>query len=183
MLTAKLAHPEAPVEGLGKQTLAEHFDKGDAMIRAYFAEGPVENLISVEQPFSIPNWEARPFVGIWTSWCRARMALQVVELKTSRAAWSEAQARLSLQATVYAAALGAREREVSVHFRVLTKTKEPKVQHLVVTRGPAEVALLEETLSDLSRGLGTGAFPRNLSAQACPTCPYRRQCLGVAWAA
>ena len=103
---------------------------------------------------------------------------EVVELKTSARSWSQLQAELSPQGSIYAMALGKGEREVPVTYRVLVKTKAPKVQELRLVHSPKENGRISEVAQAVRRNLETGAFPRNEGVQTCSGYSYRRQCQG-----
>ncbi len=177
MLTCKVELPEAPVD-LGDKGLIEHMEVGEGLIKANFEHGPVENLLAVEKEFELDLGEGLKLEGVIDFVVEGADGPEVVELKTAARSWSQLQAELSPQGSIYAMALGEGKREVPVTYRVLVKTKTPKVQELRLVHPPEESGRISEVAQAVRRNLETGAFPRNEGVQTCSGCSYRRQCQG-----
>ncbi len=174
MLLCKVDHPEAPVD-LGEKGLVEHLESGEGLVRAYFEHGPVGEVQAVEQDFEQELGPGVRLAGVIDFVVRGENGPEVVELKTSARSWSELQARLSLQGALYASALG-EEGAVPVTYRVLVKTRAPKVQELRVEPDPEWSAAVQQTVLEVAGGIRSGCFPRNPSPMTCAGCAYFRQC-------
>ena len=101
----------------------------------------------------------------------------VVDFKTASRSWSEDQPHRALQATVYA--YGYREKHgvtPSCRFDVITKTKQPKVQHLRTVRGEDSFLRLEKLLVAADRAIQAGVFLPSETSFACGDCPFAGRC-------
>lgn len=98
------------------------------------------------------------------------------ELKTAKKKWSPDQAEFDPQVTVYRRA--ARElgyAGVRLRILVTTKTREPQVQVLDVTRNDGDEAELAELFFEVHRAIEAGVAPRQ-RGWACRTCQYASSC-------
>ena len=101
----------------------------------------------------------------------------VVDFKTAARSWTDSQPHKALQATVYA--YGYREKHgvtPSCRFDVITKTKQPKVQHLRTVRTEDNFARLEKLVSLADKAIQTGIFLPNETSYGCVDCPYAGTC-------
>jgi len=101
----------------------------------------------------------------------------VVDFKTASRSWTEDQPHRALQATVYS--YGYREKHgVTPSFRydVLTKTRQPKVQHLRTVRGEDSFLRLEKLLAASDRAIQAGVFLPSETSFACGDCPFAGRC-------
>ena len=112
---------------------------------------------------------------------------RVGELKTSKKAWSQAQADLQLQATVYAYHLAFKHKiktPIEVVYRVLIKPSKTypagNFQEVRTVRGPVHYGYLTQTITDVATAIQSGLFPRHISP-ACGWCEFRRTCIGEAY--
>ena len=178
MLLVKVEHPEASID-LGDKTLIEHMEVGEGLIRAYFEHGQVDQLLAVEKEFELDLGHGVRLAGVIDFVVRGEDGPEVVELKTSARSWSELQAKLSMQGAIYALALGGVEEDPApVTFRVLTKTKVPRVQVLAVEHEKGSCRQVVDTIHQVAAGIRTGLAPRNASVQTCSGCGYFKQCQG-----
>ena len=146
---------------------------GEGLIKAYFEHGPVDNLLAVEKEFELDLGEGLMLAGVIDFVIQGADGPEVVELKTSARSWSQLQAELSPQGSIYAMALGKGDREVPVTYRVLVETKTPKVQELRLVHPTEESGRISEVAHAVRRNLETGAFPRNEGVQTCSGCSYQ----------
>ncbi len=103
----------------------------------------------------------------------------VVDFKTASRSWTDSQPHRALQATVYS--YGYREKHgVTPSFRydVLTKTKQPKVQHLRTVRDADSFARLEKLVTVADKAIQTGIFLPNETSYGCADCPFAGACAG-----
>ena len=101
----------------------------------------------------------------------------VVDFKTAARSWTDSQPHKALQATVYA--YGYREKHgvtPSCRFDVITKTKQPKVQHLRTIRTEDNFARLEKLVTVADKAIQTGIFLPNETSYGCVDCPYAGRC-------
>jgi hypothetical protein len=158
MLLCKVDHPEAPVD-LGEKGLVEHLESGEGLVRAYFEHGPVGEVQAVEQDFEQDLGPGVRLAGVIDFVVRGEDGPEVVELKTSARSWSELQAEA-----------------VPVTYRVLVKTRAPKVQELRVEPDREWSSAVQQTVLEVAGGIRSGCFPRNPSPMTCAGCAYFRQC-------
>jgi len=176
MLLVKVEHPEAPVD-LGEKSLIEHMEVGEGLIRAYFDHGPVDQLLAVEKEFELDIGEGLKLAGVIDFVVQGVDGPEVVELKTAARSWSELQAKLSMQGSIYSMALGGKE-PAPVTYRVLVKNKTPKVQEFRLGTEEGTGVQTLDTLREVAGGIEAGCFPRNCSVQTCSGCAYFKQCQG-----
>ena len=103
----------------------------------------------------------------------------VVDFKTASRSWTDSQPHRALQATVYS--YGYSEKHgVTPSFRydVLTKTKQPKVQHLRTVRDADSFARLEKLVTVADKAIQTGIFLPNETSYGCADCPFAGACAG-----
>ena len=101
----------------------------------------------------------------------------VVDFKTASRSWTDTQPHRSLQATVYA--YGYREKHgmtPTCRFDVITKTKQPKVQHLRTARTEDNFSRLERLVEFADKAIQTGIFLPNETSYGCADCPYAGAC-------
>jgi len=177
LLTQKVAYPEAPVE-LGKLSLIEHMEVGQRMLVTYFEVGPVERVVAVEKEFELDLGDGLKLIGVTDFVVEGENGPEVVELKTAARSWSDLQAKLSMQGAIYALALGRAENPAPVTFRVLTKTKVPKVQVIHVAHDRDSCRQAVDAIREVAGGIEAGCFPRNCSVQTCSGCGYFKKCQG-----
>ncbi|MBC8328209.1 MAG: hypothetical protein H8E31_05620, partial [Planctomycetes bacterium] len=75
---------------------------GEGLIKAYFEHGPVDNLLAVEKEFELDLGEGLMLAGVIDFVIQGADGPEVVELKTSARSWSQLQAELSPQGSIYA---------------------------------------------------------------------------------
>ena len=112
--------------------------------------------------------------------------LGVVELKSAKRAWTQAQVDLQLQASVYAYSLAFPNKitvPIEVIYRIIVKPtkKDPngRLQELRTIRKPVHYAHLTGTIQQLGKAIQQEIFPRHISP-ACAWCQFRKPCLGDA---
>lgn len=101
----------------------------------------------------------------------------VHEIKTSGRAYSESEAATSLQPTCYAhAAAEWYGGEPRVEYRVLVKTKTPKLQTLPAGRDAEDFGRLGDLARQVERAVEAGAFYPVESPLNCSGCAWRKEC-------
>ena len=101
----------------------------------------------------------------------------VHEIKTSGRAYSESEAATSLQPTCYAhAAAEWYGGEPRVEFRVLVKTKTPKLQTLPAGRDAEDFGRLGDIARQVERAVEAGAFYPVENPMNCFGCAWRKEC-------
>ena len=124
--------------------------------------GELDMVVTETTPFDEQGDQPRPVV---------------VDFKTASRSWTEDQPHRALQATVYS--YGYREKHgvtPSCRFDVITKTKQPKVQHLRTVRTEDNFARLEKLVSMADKAIQTGIFLPNETSYGCVDCPYAGTC-------
>lgn len=100
----------------------------------------------------------------------------VVELKTAKRAYSPVALRSGLQFAAYRTA--AAYAGVDVELLALVRTKQPRVQHVVLPRDREVSRWFMRAAASIERAILGGHFPPAPGA-TCASCEYRRGCLGV----
>ena len=100
----------------------------------------------------------------------------VVELKTAKRAYSAVALRSGLQFAAYRTA--AAYAGVDVELLALVRTKQPRVQHVVLPRDREVSRWFMRAAASIERAILAGHFPPAPGA-TCASCEYRRACLGV----
>jgi putative RecB family exonuclease len=115
----------------------------------------------------------RPMVGYFDFELAAG---NIVELKTAKRAYSTVALRSGLQFAAYRTA--AAYFGVDVELLALVRTKRPRVQHAVLPRDRDVSRWFMRAAASIERAILAGHFPP-APGTACPSCEYRRACLGV----
>jgi len=144
-------------------------------------------IVAVEQPFAVPLIDQetgevldRDLVGSLDLLERdAEGRLVVVDLKTAARKFTDLQAELSLQLSVYSYATTmngfADQEDVRLRFDVLTKTKQPELHRYWTTRDRAANVRLFRLASEVVYAIEAGVFHPNAGWQ-CKECPFRSKC-------
>jgi putative RecB family exonuclease len=106
-------------------------------------------------------------------------AVEITDLKTTRAAWNDDQVmrsgdQLLLYAELAKHLTGGKPLRLS--FAVLTKTKVPDVLIHPVTHDPQQVERTKRVVEKVWRAIEGGHFYPAPSAMICATCPYKKPC-------
>lgn len=167
-------------DGEGRQ---EMVDQGIALLEAYMAASPPQNIVAVEHEMVVPLHTSRgdfldkPLVAVVDLLNREPTGLAVTEFKTSGRRYHEFEADTTLQATCYAHAVQQRYGETaSVKYTVLVKTKKPSIQHLETARTDSDMGRLGDTVAAIERALEAEVFFPVESPLNCSTCPFRIPC-------
>lgn len=106
-------------------------------------------------------------------------ALTVVDLKTARSRWSQAQVDSSAEQLLLYSEL-ARElvpgKEVRLQFAVVTKAKAPSVDCHQVVADPARIDRTKRTVERVWQAIESGTFYPAPSPMNCSTCPFQEPC-------
>jgi putative RecB family exonuclease len=158
-------------------------DQGIALVDAYLAEPPPENVIAVEQrllaPISNSQGEIldKPLLAVVDLVVRERDDLAVMDFKTSGRAYSELEALTSLQPTCYVNNVSLLYGVLpSFRFAVLIKTRKPRVQIVSANRDEADLGRLGDVVQMVERAIGAGIFYPIETPLNCSSCPYRTPC-------
>ena len=148
---------------------------------------PGTTIIAVEQPFAVPLIDQetgevldRDLVGSLDLLERdAEGRLVVVDLKTAARKFTDLQAEVSLQLSVYSYATTlngfADQEDVRLRFDVLTKTRQPELHRYWTTRDRAANLRLFRLASEGVYAIEAGVFHPNVGWQ-CRDCPFRSNC-------
>lgn len=160
-----------------------HLDQGVALVEAYLGEPPPPGIVAVEHELRVPLVTSqgevldRQLVAILDLITRDADGLKVTDIKSSSKAYSDLEARTSLQATVYLHAATEHFQETAAfEFTVLVKTKKPKVQRARTARMPDDFVRLGDIAQTVERAVDAGIFYPVESAFNCSTCSYRKPC-------
>ena len=141
-----------PIQFGKSETRDDLVDKGAAILDRYLEEPPPANIVAVEEEMMVPLYNSRgellhkPLIAIVDLLCRDEDGLAVVEFKTSKRKYGEAELETALQATTYIHAIQERHGEpVSLHYCVLVKTKTPQIQRLTTDRTQQDIGRLGDT--------------------------------------
>jgi putative RecB family exonuclease len=153
----------------------------------YKNQEPATEIIGVEQPFDVPLIDLdtgevldRALVGtLDLIECHAEGRLVVVDLKTSARKYTDLQAELSLQLSIYSYAtamngLGDQE-DLRLRFDVLTKTKQPELCRYWTQRDRAANLRLFRLVAEVLHAIEAGVFHPNPGWQ-CKDCPFQSRC-------
>ena len=144
-------------------------------------------VLAVEEPFRVPLVDVdtgevldRDLVGTVDLLERdAERRLVVVDLKTAARKYSDLQAEVSLQLSVYSYAMSlgphAGEEDIQLRFDVLTKTKQPELCRYWTTRDRAANVRLYRLAAEVLKAIEAGAFHPIVGWQ-CKECPFRSRC-------
>lgn len=117
--------------------------------------------------------QPRPLIGYFD----AELASgNIVELKTAKRAYADADLATNLQFGAYRTA--ARHLGVDVELIALVRTKVPKVQHAVLPHDREVTRWFMRAASAIESAVLAGHFPPAPGA-TCRSCEHRRACLGV----
>ena len=140
-------------------------------------------IIAVEQRLTVPLFNSRdepldkPLVAIVDLLCQNETDLIVTEFKTSKRSMSESEINISAQATCYHHAVWERyDQAPKVQYKVLVKTKTPRVQTLSTQRTESDTRRLGDLVQTIDRAIQAEVFYPNESPLNCSSCPYRRPC-------
>jgi putative RecB family exonuclease len=104
---------------------------------------------------------------------------RVVELKTSRAEYTDTTVRTSIQLAAYLTAMDVQHSASRLELEVVVKTKTPRLQRISLVPTPEIKLWFWETAAAIERAIAAGHFPPS-PGFGCASCEYRRQCLGNA---
>lgn len=176
-LGAGLAHDGIDWRGV---TADELRDDGERAVRTFLRDHGDLDVRATEIPFEMfivdpvtGDHMPRPIVGYFD------MELgngNVIELKTTRIAYSEIALATNLQFAAYRTA--ARYAGVDVELYALVRTKVPKVQHVVLPHDRAVSRWFMHAAASIERAILAGHYPPAPSPVSCGTCEYQRRCLG-----
>ena len=160
-------------------------DQGVAMLRMFWEEGDVPEVLAVEQPFAVPLYDPTtgeqfdfPLIGAMDLIIRHNGKPLIVEHKTSARRYAGWQLELETQPSVYkyaAEQLGFGDADLE--YQVLVKNKNPSIQHCKIKRTPAQITEMLQTFSQVVKAINAGHFWRNRS-WACSDCQYAWLCDG-----
>jgi putative RecB family exonuclease len=105
--------------------------------------------------------------------------LVIRDFKTARSRWSQDQAQDSAdQLLLYSELVRKLDptKTLRLEFAVLTKTKEPAVDQLVVNCDAGRVRRIKKTVERVWRAIDAGHWYPAPSAMNCPGCPFRGPC-------
>ena len=104
---------------------------------------------------------------------------RVVELKTSRAEYTDTTVRTSIQFAAYLTAMDEQHSASRLELEVVVKTKTPRLQRISLVPTPEIKLWFWQTAAAIERAIAAGHFPPS-PGFGCASCEYRRQCLGNA---
>jgi len=104
---------------------------------------------------------------------------RVVELKTSRAEYTDTTVRTSIQLAAYLTAMDEQHSASRLELEVVVKTKTPRLQRISLVPTPEIKLWFWQTAAAIERAIAAGHFPPS-PGFGCASCEYRRQCLGNA---
>lgn len=176
-----------------QQEFPIHFDRGEsgddlveqgtALLEAYLAGPPPENIVSVEQTLLVPLYNSqgqfleRPLVAVLDLLSEGDQGLVVTEFKTSSKKYSDAQAAMALQPLIYAHAVREKWGEpAAVRFAVLVKTKTPQVQFLDASRSDDDFSRIGDVAQSIDLAIQAKAFYPIENPTNCFGCPFRLPC-------
>jgi len=177
-----------PIRFGGKDTKETLLDLAGRMLAVlHRSQEPGIEIVGVEQPFDVPLIDLdtgevldRALVGTLDLIERdAEGRVVVVDLKTSARKYSDLQAELSLQLSIYSYAtamngLGDQE-DLRLRFDVLTKTKQPELCRYWTQRDRAANLRLFRLVAEVLHAIEAGVFHPNPGWQ-CKDCPFRGRC-------
>jgi len=184
----KLETTSRPIRFGEKDTKESLLDLGCRMLEVLHQNQPPETeILAVEEPFDVPlidldTGEVLDCALVGTLDLVERDAegrIVVVDLKTSARRYTDLQAELSLQLSMYSYAtamngLGDQE-DLRLRFDVLTKTKQPELCRYWTQRDRAASVRLFRLVAEVVYAIGAGVFHPNPGWQ-CKDCPFRSQC-------
>ena len=158
-------------------------ERGRELLRLY-SEQPQPEVLGVEQrfevePHQLPKGFAldQPLVGVIDVVERdPDGALWITEVKTAGRKFDATRLRYDLQLGIYAAvrnAIGLHD--AKMRFRVLVKTKQPRIETYDVARDTPQVAETGRVVTQVLRAIDKSIFYPN-RGWACGTCPFRSAC-------
>jgi putative RecB family exonuclease len=177
-----------PVRFGEKDTKESLLDLARRMLEVFHAnQDPAVEILAVEQPFDVPLIDLktgevldRALVGTLDLVERdSANRVVVVDLKTSARRYTDLQAELSLQLSIYSYAtsmngLGDQE-DLRLRFDVLTKTKQPELCRYWTQRDRAASIRLFHLAAEVLYAIEAGVFHPNPGWQ-CKDCQFRSQC-------
>jgi CRISPR/Cas system-associated exonuclease Cas4 (RecB family) len=174
---------QMPIHLAEGKTTSDLVDQGIALIEAYMSEQPPSGIIAVEKRLTVPLFNSRdepldkPLVAVVDLLCRNETDLIVTEFKTSKRSMSESEINISAQATCYHHAVRERyDQAPKVQYKVLVKTKTPRVQTLSTERTESDSRRLGDLVQTIDLAIQAEVFYPNESPLNCSSCPYRRPC-------
>ena len=183
LLTWKTKEDEQPVRFGKHETRENLLDQGVALLDRYLEEPPPKQIVGIEEEMVVPLYTSRgelldaPMIAVLDLMCRNENGLTVVEFKTSKRKYGDAELEMALQATCYVNAVQERYGEpVSLNYVVLVKTKSPQVQRLTTERSEADLGRLGDTVQAVQKAIEAEAFYPIESPMNCSGCPYRGPC-------
>ncbi len=100
-----------------------------------------------------------------------------VEVKTARSAWSQWDADVALQMSLYGYALAFQRQSDSIEamYEVIVKNKKPRVDVLRTTRTERDFSQVFRTIRNVVRAVDAGIHYQNRGFH-CPSCDFVREC-------
>ena len=178
---------DLPVVSTKDETLEELYEKGKGMVEHYAMTLPSDEVpLELPHRFMVPlldeEGEAlpRPLVGELDRWVKtADGRTGVVDWKTAAARWPADKLAKDDQATAYLLAgeyiLG--RRPDFFRYDILLKTKKPEVERYFVERTERDRKRFLKKVMMADKAIKAGVFVPNDHSFACPTCPFRSQCV------
>lgn len=167
--------------GLDPAARAQLAAEADRLVRVFLAEAGDLPVIESEVRFDFVVRDPttgeempRPLIGFFD----AELANgRLVELKTAKRRYSLVDLRTNLQFGAYRTA--ARYFGVDVELIVLVRTKQPRIQRVVLPHDRDVSTWFLAAAASIERAILAGHFPPTPGA-TCRSCEYRRACLGAA---
>lgn len=183
LLAAEVAGP-IPVMWADDDTLATLEERGKAMLALYLESIKGTTVLAAEKPFRVEAahlpraFRIEPaLVGVVDVIERdPDGSVYITEVKTAARKFDDVRLRYDLQLGVYAAV---REElgipQAKLRFRVLLKTRQPRIDTHVVRRDLADITEAGRIVSQVLRAIEQRIFfPQR--GWACSSCPYRSVC-------
>ena len=169
---------------LGKnEDVAKVADTAARVIEAFTdsdAARPEGSIVGIEEELRAPLLANVPDVlGRLDLAVESDDVIKVVDFKTAKSKWSDAQRQdAELQGVIYAelARTFAGAKPVQVEFIVVTKTKTPSVTIERVDTSDRAIERGKAIMAAVWQAIQTGNFFPSPSIMSCPTCPYRSRC-------
>jgi hypothetical protein len=158
-------------------------EQAGELLQAYLNEPPPQGVVAVEQAYMAPLVTSdgdileKPLVAVVDMLTREPAGLAITDFKTSGRSWSAAEADMSLQANCNVNVVKHHfGEEATFQFKVLVKTKIPKIQRVEANRTESDLGRLGDIVRTVDRAVAAEVFYPNETPMNCATCPYRQPC-------
>jgi putative RecB family exonuclease len=165
------------------QTRESQLSLGKQLIATYIKYPPPENIIAVERRFLVPLQNSRgeyletPLLAVVDLLTQNDGLLVVQEFKTAGRAYSQGEIDSSLQATCYSQAISEEYgKSPQIGYGVLVKTKTPKFQQLITSRGETERRRLGDLVEVIDEAVSNETFYPIEGPLNCTGCSFRSAC-------